>query len=60
MPGGLVTTDRCCLDFDGGGYEDDGLLVIGVPPNRVVLAAIYVRPRGPAPAAEPAGGWPLR
>ena len=60
LDGGLVTTDYCCLDFDGGGYEDDGLLVIGVPPNRVVMAAIYERPRRSAPEAEPAGGWPLR
>jgi hypothetical protein len=38
---GLVTRERCCLDFDGGGPEDDGLLVIGVPPDRVVMAAIF-------------------
>lgn len=57
---GTVTIDRCCLDFDGGGPEDDGLLVIGVPPDRVVMAAIYETavkgtPRGSHPAA-----WPLR
>jgi hypothetical protein len=40
---GLVTLERCCLDFDGGGSEDDGLLVIGVPPDRVVMAAIFER-----------------
>jgi hypothetical protein len=40
---GLVTLERCCLDFDGGGPSDDGLLVIGVPPDRVVMAAIYER-----------------
>ena len=39
----LVTIERCCLDFDGGGPSDDGLLVIGVPPDRVVMAAIYER-----------------
>jgi hypothetical protein len=39
--GELVTIERCCLDFDGGGPEDDGLLVIGVPPDRVVMAAIF-------------------
>ena len=60
LDGGLVTTDHCCLDFDGGGYEDDGLLVIGAPPNRVVMAAIYERPRETSPEAEPAAGWPLR
>jgi hypothetical protein len=42
---GLITIERCCLDFDGGGPEDDGLLVIGVPPDRVVMAAIYEPPR---------------
>jgi hypothetical protein len=41
--GGLVTIERCCVDFDGGGPSDDGLLVIGVPPDRVVMAAIYER-----------------
>jgi hypothetical protein len=49
---GLVTTDHCCLDFDGGGPADDGLLVIGVPPDRVVMAAIYER--------ADSGGFPLR
>lgn len=43
---GLVTIEHCCLDFDGGGPADDGLLVIGVPPDRVVMAAIYERPAG--------------
>jgi hypothetical protein len=43
---GLVTIEHCCLDFDGGGPADDGLLVIGVPPHRVVMAAIYERPAG--------------
>lgn len=60
LDGGLVTTDHCCVDFDGGGYADDGLLVIGVPPNRVVMAAIYERPRETGPQAEPAAGWLLR
>ena len=45
--GGLVTFERCCLDFDGGGPSDDGLLVIGVPPDRVVMAAIYKRRDAP-------------
>lgn len=40
---GLVTTEHCCLDFDGGGPSDDALLVVGVPPDRVVMAAIYER-----------------
>jgi hypothetical protein len=54
---GLVTIEHCCLDFDGGGPADDGLVVIGVPPDRVVMAAIYERRSG-----EEAGpsGFPLR
>jgi hypothetical protein len=55
---GITTIERCCLDFDGGGPEDDGLLVIGVPPDRVLMAAIYetgveARPRS-------GSGWLLR
>jgi hypothetical protein len=50
----LVTIDRCCLDFDGGGPADDGLLVIGVPPDRVMMAAIYERSGGaPFPSTPP-------
>ncbi len=56
---GLVTIEHCCLDFDGGGPADDGLVVIGVPPDRVVMAAIYERPTG-APAAAGSAGFPLR
>ena len=57
---GIVTIERCCLDFDGGGPDDDGLLVIGVPPDRVLMAAIYetgakVTSRGSRPSS-----WPLR
>jgi hypothetical protein len=55
---GLVTTEHCCLDFDGGGFKDDGLLVIGVPPDQVVLAAIYERPSD-VPAGDPMH-YPLR
>jgi hypothetical protein len=40
---GLVALRRCCLDFDGGGPDDDGLLLVGVPPDRVLMAAIYER-----------------
>ncbi|HEU5303512.1 MAG TPA: hypothetical protein VFU40_02605 [Gemmatimonadales bacterium] len=55
-----VTIDRCCLDFDGGGPDDDGLLVIGVPPDRVLVAAIYeTAVKGPPRGSHPAG-WPLR
>jgi hypothetical protein len=45
----LVTTRHCCLDFDGGGPPDDALLVIGVPPDRVMMAAIYERSAVPRP-----------
>lgn len=38
---GAITIEHCCTDFDGGGPNDDGLLVIGVPPDRVLMAAIY-------------------
>ena len=56
---GIVTTERCCIDFDGGGPDDDGLLVIGVPPNRVLMAAIYET--GPKAKRRSEGeGWPLR
>jgi hypothetical protein len=57
---GLITIERCCLDFDGGGPADDGLLVIGVPPDRVVMAAIYERPAGSGNEAAGSGGFPLR
>src|SRR5262245_1980276 len=43
---GLMTIEHCCLDFDGGGPADDGLVVLGVPPDRVVMAAIYERRAG--------------
>jgi hypothetical protein len=45
------------VDLDGGEAEDDALLVIGVPPDRVVMAAIYEhgtpdRPPRPAHALQ--------
>lgn len=43
---GAVTTEFCCLDYDGGGPDDDALLVVGLPPDRIAMAAIYER-RGP-------------
>jgi hypothetical protein len=57
---GLVTIEHCCLDFDGGGPADDGLVVIGVPPDRVVMAAIYERPPGSGDEGAGAVGFPLR
>jgi hypothetical protein len=38
---GARTTRFCCLDYDGGGPDDDALLVIGVPPGQISMAAIY-------------------
>jgi hypothetical protein len=46
----LVTTRHCCIDFDGGGPADDGLLVVGVPPNRVMMVALYDRSRDLTPS----------
>jgi hypothetical protein len=45
---GLVTREHCCVDLDGGGPDDDALLVIGVPPDRVMMAVIYERRPGAA------------
>lgn len=39
--GAVATINRCCLDLDGGGAEDDGVLVLGHPPDRVLMAAVY-------------------
>ncbi len=60
LAGGLVTIERCCLDFDGGGPADDGLLVLGVPPDRVVMAAIYERPADAGGRRVRSGGFALR
>ena len=38
---GARTVRFCCLDYDGGGAKDDALLVIGVPPGQISMAAIY-------------------
>ena len=57
---GLVAIEHCCLDFDGGGPADDGLVVIGVPPDRVVMAAIYERSPGSGGRASGSAGFPLR
>jgi hypothetical protein len=57
---GLVTVERCCLDFDGDGPNDDVLLVLGVPPDRVMMAAIYERPAIIGPRRGDADAFPLR
>jgi hypothetical protein len=56
---GLVTIEHCCVDFDGGGSADDGLVILGVPPDRLVMAAIYERPGG-SDRPPGAAGFPLR
>ena len=38
---GIRTTEFCCLDYDGGGPDDDALIVVGQPPDRITMAAIY-------------------
>ena len=48
----LVTRHHCCLDFDGGGPEDDGLLVLGVPPDRVMMVALYEESPGRGPSGR--------
>ncbi|MBK7786145.1 MAG: hypothetical protein IPJ57_16850 [Gemmatimonadetes bacterium] len=40
---GIITTEFCCLDYDGGGPSDDALVVMGLPPDRISMAAIYER-----------------
>jgi hypothetical protein len=40
-PAGLTTIRHCCQDLDGGGIPDDGIVVLGWPPDRVFTAAIY-------------------
>lgn len=53
---GAVAT-QCCLDWDGGGADDDGLMVVRSSPDRVVMAAIYETGRGPLASIA---GWQLR
>lgn len=57
---GLITIDHCCVDFDGGGPADDGLLIVGVPPDRVVMAAIYERSNRARRGSGPDDGFVLR
>lgn len=42
---GLTAQRFCCVDYDGGGPADDGLLVVNRPGGGIVLAAIYETPR---------------
>ena len=57
---GLTTVEHCCLDFDGGGPNDDVLLVLGVPPDRVMMAAIYERRAIIGSRRSDADAFPLR
>jgi hypothetical protein len=57
---GVATIERCCLDLDGGGPQDDGLLVIGVAPDRVLMAAVYETGPKARTGSATASGWPLR
>ncbi len=46
----LIAFHQCCRDYDGGGKADDGVLVLGVPPDRIVMAGIYdTRKSGDSP-----------
>jgi len=38
---GLNVRKLCCLDYDGGGKSDDGLLIIGRAPDQIASAAIF-------------------
>lgn len=49
---GVVTREFCCLDYDGGGPDDDALVVMRLPPDRITMAALVERggpPGRPAP-----------
>jgi len=48
---GVRTAEFCCLDYDGGGASDDALVVMGRPPDRISMAAIYERGSMDQPAA---------
>jgi hypothetical protein len=48
---GTRTAEFCCLDYDGGGVSDDALVVMGRPPDRISMAAIYERRGTDQPAA---------
>jgi len=38
---GIRMREFCCLDYDGGGPDDDALIVAGLPPDQITMAAIY-------------------
>ncbi len=41
-PGGAMRTRAfCCADYDGGGLQDDGLIVVAHDPGEIAMAAIF-------------------
>jgi hypothetical protein len=51
VPPGSQAVQHCCADYDGGGAPDDGLLVLEIPPDRVLMAVVYEE-RPPAATAH--------
>ncbi|HEU4647645.1 MAG TPA: hypothetical protein VFS33_01200 [Gemmatimonadales bacterium] len=51
LPPGLQTIRHCCADYDGGGLPDDGVLVLAVPPDQVLMAVVYEQAEAP-PGAD--------
>jgi hypothetical protein len=47
---GARTVELCCFDYDGDGYNDDALVIVGLPPDRITMAAIYKRSSSSRPA----------
>jgi hypothetical protein len=45
----LATTWHCCADYDGDGPDDDGVMVVGVAPDRVMMVALYEQKKEAAP-----------
>ncbi len=39
--GPMSTRAFCCADYDGGGLEDDGLIVVAHDPGDIAMAAIF-------------------
>ncbi len=48
----LIARRFCCVDYDGGGPADDGLLVVNRPGGGIVLAAIYEAAGSAKPALD--------
>lgn len=43
IPPGSQTVELCCLDYDGGGPDDDALMIVSFPPDQITMAAIIER-----------------